>query len=143
MEKWIVALTNYSIAPTLMKDYPEVESYTRFLGGRQEMQIEVNEKIFKSDNIWYTDSTVFDIFTYNLILGDKKEALKAPNSIVLTEELSMRLFGKKDVIGKQFRLNNSMLTVQGIIETPPHNSENPYKWAHINEHTPSKISPIV
>jgi len=118
-----IAVTNYALAPTLKKDYPEVESYARFMGGRQERELEVDQKIFKSDNIWYTDSAVFDIFTYKMILGDKNEALKTPNSIVITEELSMRLFGKTDVIGQQLRSNNAMLTVQGVIENPPHNSE--------------------
>lgn len=118
-------VTNMAVGPTLKQDYPEVESYTRFYGNQQEMEIEVNKTLFKSDNLWFTDSTVFDVFSYDMVAGNPTSALKAPNSIVLTTTLAKKLFGKTNVVGEQIRLNNSMLTVQGVINDPPKNSEIP------------------
>ena len=120
-----VAVTNYALAPTLLKDYPEVEAYARFFGGQQEVEMEVDKKIFNFDNMWITDSTVFDVFTYDMLIGDPSTALTAPNSIVLTKRVAKQLFGKTDVLGEQFRTNNSMVTVTGIIADPPNNSEIP------------------
>ncbi len=120
-----VAVTNYALAPTLLKDYPEVKSYARFFGGQQENEIEVNNEIFNIDNLWITDSTVFEVFTYDMIIGDPTTALAAPNSIVLTEQLAERLFGRTDVVGEEFRTNNSILSVTGVIANPPSNSEIP------------------
>src|SRR5690606_34210451 len=118
-------VTNMAVGPTLKQDYPEVESYTRFYGNQQEMEIEINKTLFKSDNLWFTDSTVFDVFSYDMVAGNPTSALKAPNSIVLTTTLAKKLFGKTNVVGEQLRLNNIMVTVQGIINDPPKNSEIP------------------
>jgi putative ABC transport system permease protein len=35
-----------------------------------------------------------------MISGDKKTALKEPNSIIINEDLAKRLFNKTDVLGK-------------------------------------------
>lgn len=122
-----VAVTNMALAPTLKQDYPEVSSYARFYGAQQEFELEVEKQRFRSDNIWFTDSTVFEVFSYELISGDSKTALAAPNSIVLTSTLAKKLFGSVDVGGKQVRMNNTMLTVCGVMKDIPANSEIPVK----------------
>lgn len=119
------ALTNMALAPTLKKDYPEVEAYARFFGGNQEIEVSVDHEVFSESNIWFTDSSVFDVFTYDFARGDKSTSLINPNSIVLTNSTASKLFGHKDCIGKGVKVNNTILTVTGVIKDPPYNSEIP------------------
>lgn len=118
-----VGLTNYALGPTLKKDYPEVESYTRFYGGRGQMELSVDELKYSETNIWFTDSTVFDVFTYEFIAGDGSTALKDPFSIVIVESLAHKLFGSTDCIDEKIKVNNSFVTIKGVIKDPPKNSE--------------------
>ncbi|MBE9492208.1 MAG: ABC transporter permease, partial [Bacteroidetes bacterium] len=65
----------------------------------------------------FTDSTVFDIFSFSFISGNVKTALNTPFSIVLTESMSKKIFNDKNPIGKVVQVENSMdYTVTGVIE---------------------------
>lgn len=120
-----IALTNYALAPTLKKDYPEVESYVRFFGGSQEAELSVDKTIYKETNMWFTDSTAFEVFSYDFIGGDDESALKNPNSIVINESIAMKLFGNANCVGESVKFNNQLLTVTGVIKDIPNNSEIP------------------
>ena len=58
------------------------------------------------DNLFYesdgllADSTLFDVFTYELKEGYPKKALVQPNSIVLSENLAHKLFGEEAALNK-------------------------------------------
>ena len=120
-----VAVTNMALAPTLKKDYPEVEAYARFFGGRGELELTANDQVFNESNFWFTDSLVFDVFTYDFIAGDEETALDGPNSIVLIKSMAQKLYGGIDCVGQELKMNNSFLTVKGVVEDPPGNSEIP------------------
>ncbi len=48
----------------------------------------------------YADSTFFDIFSFDLTEGNAKTALVNPYSIIITKQLSEKLFGKENPVGK-------------------------------------------
>ncbi|MDX1446758.1 ABC transporter permease [Lishizhenia sp.] len=121
------AVTNLAVGPTLKRDYPIVENYVRFFGGNGEVELMVDNTVYKTNNIRFTDSTLFDVFTYQFIQGDSKDALTAPNTVVLTESLAKKVFGTTDVVNKQLKMNNSMLRVTGVIEDVKPNSEIQFK----------------
>ncbi|MEZ4722781.1 MAG: FtsX-like permease family protein [Flavobacteriales bacterium] len=121
----VTALSNYGAGPTLTNDYPEVENYVRFRGGNGEVQLMIDDKVFPETNIWLTDSTVFDVMSYNLLVGEKRTALVAPQTIVLTQSLKEKLFGSEDALGKQVKVNNTMATVTGVMADLPKNSDMP------------------
>lgn len=121
------ALTDLPTGPTVLQEYPEVENYVRFrtAGGAAGSELSYNEKVINLQNTWFTDSTLFDVFTYDVISGDPATALTAPRSIVLTKTSADLFFGDEDPMGKQMKANNSFLTVTAIIADPPSNSEIP------------------
>lgn len=94
---------------------PEVESYTRIYNSGGIINKNTGDK-YKL-NYLLADSTFFNIFSFNLIEGDKNTALKTENSIVLSKEFAKKLFGNESPIGKQVFINSEIpCTVSGIVD---------------------------
>lgn len=109
------------IAPKMAEDYPQVQAYTRLAGLNgvytHETMLEFEQTFVKSDQAFYADSSFFQVFDYQLIEGDPQTALKAPNSIVLSEQMAQNLFGSAEAIGKVVSVDNSdKMTVTGIMQ---------------------------
>jgi len=67
---------------------------------------------------FYADSSFFDLFSFELVKGNPKTALKDPASIVLTRESARKIFGQEDPIGKFItNLDDRDYRVTGIIES--------------------------
>ncbi|MET2985356.1 ABC transporter permease [Aureibaculum conchae] len=66
----------------------------------------------------------FNIFSFNLIQGDKKEVIADPNSIVISKDLALKLFGTtENVIGSSIEYEKKrQFQVSGIFEGTPTNS---------------------
>jgi putative ABC transport system permease protein len=72
----------------------------------------------------YADSSVFNVFTFPLVNGNPKTALKEPFTIVLSESTAAKIFGKTNPVGKFVRYNNEFsLLITGIVKDPPENSQ--------------------
>jgi putative ABC transport system permease protein len=67
----------------------------------------------------WADGSVFNLFTFPLLKGDAKTALKEPYSIVLTEKTANRLFGKADVINQVIHLDSADYRVTGVMRNIP------------------------
>lgn len=118
------ALTSFPVGPTFTADYPEIESFVRFMGMGNEMTITIDEKIFRETNFWLTDTGLFDVMSFKLLQGDQKTALQAPKSIILTEELATKYYGSpEEAVGKKIQVGITEYDVTGVIENSPSNSE--------------------
>jgi len=110
------------MGPTFKQYFPEVEEYVRFITAHKQ-QITYQDKNFYEENIAYTDSTLFNVFTYELVKGDPKKALTQPFSAVLNETLAHKYFGDEDPIGKIIKVDERHpFTVTAIIKDIPSNS---------------------
>ena len=108
---------------TMKEKYPAVENYVRFFPNGT-TTFRRGEQRFAEEDIYGTDSTVFDIFTYNFLAGDPKTALDAPGSIVLTQKLAQKFFGSTDALGQTLRTNDTTsYNVTGVMEDVPKNSQ--------------------
>ncbi len=58
------------------------------------------QKEYYEEDFYYADSTVFDIFTHRVLMGDAKHCLVEPNSVVMTESTAKRYFGKQEAMGE-------------------------------------------
>ena len=107
---------------TMKETYPTVENYVRFFPNGT-TTFRQGEKRFSEEDIYATDSTVFDIFTYTFLAGDPKTALNAPGSIVLTHQMAQKFFGTSEALGQTLRTNDTTsYNVTGVIEDVPKNS---------------------
>ena len=115
-------LTQAPLAPTLKKDYPEVEESARFMN-RERTLFKNGENNFYETKIYYADSTVFNIFSYKFVEGNAAHALTEPFSIVISKTLADKYFGKdKPAVGKTLRTVYDVYKVTGVIEDVPKNS---------------------
>jgi len=99
----------------LVTELPEVEDMTRFYFWHQPT-LTFKESAFNVDNFAFADSTILNIFTFDFIHGNPSDALKNPFSIVLTESISNKLFGKENPVGKEILMDNeNAYTVTAVI----------------------------
>ncbi|MCU0455439.1 MAG: ABC transporter permease [Bacteroidales bacterium] len=116
---WNVA--QVPMGPQVVQDYPEVQSFVRFINmPRALYKFEDKENI--EENFFYADSTLFDIFSYKVLKGEVRSAVKDPGKIVLTETIASRYFGDADPTGKILTTGNTTFEVTGVIEDVPSNS---------------------
>lgn len=117
------ALTSMVMAPTFTEEIPEIENYVRFDVYTQSLIWNDTDR-YVEDHFLFADSTIFDIFSINLVKGDAATALSRPNSIVITEEKARTYFGETDPLGLPLHVNNdsNFYYVTGVIEALPENS---------------------
>ena len=66
------------------------------------------------------EAEFLDIFDLPFVAGDAKDALRQPNSAVLTQDAASRLFGDASPLGKTITLGNVLdVTVTGVIGPIP------------------------
>jgi len=77
------AIVPIPLAPALKLEYPEIEEFVRF-DNVDNVLIKVGDKEFYEDNFYFTDSTIFEVFSHELVIGNKEGCLTEPNTAVLT-----------------------------------------------------------
>ncbi|WP_313790950.1 ABC transporter permease [Allomuricauda sp. SCSIO 65647] len=84
----------------------------------------------------------FNIFSYGLRYGDKNQLLEDPNSIVISKELAVKLFGTaKNVVGQAITYEQDRLfTVSGIFDGTPSNSTIQFDFA-LSSHAYKDVPP--
>ncbi len=114
------AATPYPLCEEL-KNYSEVKRATKVSGENYAGLMVGEHKVNKPGR--YVDADFLEMFSFPLIKGNIKTALKEPNSIILTESLALALFNSEDPIGKMVRINNQFdVQVTGIMKDVPTNS---------------------
>ena len=92
------------LAKALYDQYPKlVANYYRFDGISS--NVSKGDKHFR-ENFQIGDSTLLNMFGFALLYGNKKTAFADPYSVVITEEMAMKYFGKMDVIGETVSIEN-------------------------------------
>lgn len=126
------------MAAALKKDFPEVEYSARLLKfpGQDRMLLRYegandNKQFFETDG-YYVDKDFFQIFSYNLVKGDRNNALSEPNSIVISTDIATKLFGNTDPLGKQVKVGLSfgefVYTVKGVFDNGNNKSHIPARF---------------
>lgn len=99
--------TSAPAANTLQQDYPEIEATVRFRGSGSYLvkTEEGNENIKENDVIW-TDSTFFKIFSVKVLEGNPNTALKEPASVAISKKMANKYFPGESPLGKSLILDN-------------------------------------
>lgn len=146
------ATTFYGVGTFLKQHFPEVEHVTRFYKwpASTGILIMADNKIYNERNYVFADQGFFKVFPSLLWLGDESTCLSNPNSIVISKNLALKIFGTFDVVGKTVRnldRHRQELMVTGVMPDLPHNSNFDLdvvrprdwipdaQWEFFNDHT--------
>jgi putative ABC transport system permease protein len=118
-----IAQTPPAFGPALANEDPGIEASARINADGGGTLI-AGEKKLDIGDIFFADPSIFTVFSFPLIAGDKDNALTRPNSIVLTKTLAERLFGNADeALHNTITIqNDGPVEVTGVIEDRPINS---------------------
>jgi predicted permease len=109
------------LAPALVAEVPEVQKAVK-ITWEEEHLLTVGEKAHKEKGR-FSSPDLFQIFTFPLRHGDARTAITGPTSIVISEKVALKLFGKTDVLGRTIRLDNEEdRQVSGVMVDLPETS---------------------
>lgn len=116
------AIVPIPMGPALKTEFPEVEEFVRLTNVGNTL-FRSGEKEYYEENFYLCDSTVFDVFSYNFILGEPENSLTEPKTMVLTESIADKYFGSENPMG-QIIISGSGTSykVTGVIQDLPGNS---------------------
>jgi len=107
-------------AKYLKNEVPEVEQAVRMdpTNGVTIVQVEGAENAtpYAEDSGYWVDPGFFNVLSFHFLQGDRKTAFTAPNTIVLSQSLAKKLFGKVYPVGKTIMESGSIYTVTGVFK---------------------------
>jgi len=134
-EIWTWNSTPKIMAPTIKKDYPEVESVSRY-NYDDTFLFSVGDKRMKATGT-IVDPDFLSIFSFPLVEGSIETVLEGVNAVVITETFAKKLFGDDPAMGKIVKVNNAdAFKVTGILKDLPNNTGFNFEflmpWAYAN-----------
>jgi ABC-type antimicrobial peptide transport system permease subunit len=79
-------------------------------------------RIFDGNKVATVDSGFFNMFSFQLLKGNRAALFPNINSVVLTKSTAQKLFGDDDAIGKTIIFNKTDFTITGVLKDFPGNS---------------------
>lgn len=117
-----------ALVPALRSYFPELENVSQ-TWYNEEGLVKVGEQRYKEKSFAFADKELISIFDYTWLAGSAKSALADPNSIVLTESIAQKYFGKQEALGQVINLNNQHnLKVTGVVKDIPGNTHFPFNF---------------
>jgi putative ABC transport system permease protein len=102
-------------------NFPQVEDFVKIVGSGSVLAIN-NERKIVLEKSYFATPSFFNVFSYPLISGDPKTALKEVYSVVITETVAKKLFGTADAVGKTFKYDVNVMKVTGVMKDYPDNT---------------------
>jgi len=123
---WQSATSYPAFGPTLKKDFPEVEDFCRLIDANLLLSNDERNIKFNEEKGYYADPSFLSMFNIQLLKGNPKTALDAPDKILLSERTAKKYFGNEDPLGKRLTDRDPDYTrtfeVTGVFKEFPSNS---------------------
>jgi putative ABC transport system permease protein len=120
---WTTGSTNSIIGDVFSREIPGIQQFVRING--QAITVKMNKDVFTESSL-FVDDNFFTVFTFPLLEGNKKTALKDPNSVVLSKNMAKKYFGTEDAVGEimQIKMNGEFenFMVTAVTKNSPQNS---------------------
>lgn len=133
------------MADALKEKIPGVEITCRLKSNP--VWIGLKDELFQ-EHVGFVDSTFFQMFTYEILAGDRVNPLSEIKSIVLTESVALKIFkdsveNLNDIIGKSIEFPErppfNLYTVTAIIADPPENTS--FRWSVLIPYVNARVYP--
>ena len=123
---WKSATVYPAFGPTMNKDFPEVEDFCRLIDADLLLSNDEKNVKFSEDKGYYADPSFLSMFNVQLIKGNPKTALDAPDKLLLSEKTAKKYFGNDEPLGKKLVYRDPNFTrtleVTGVFKEFPSNS---------------------
>ncbi|MBN1252011.1 MAG: ABC transporter permease [Bacteroidales bacterium] len=109
----------YPLGPKLLEEYPQyIENSVRFFNLQKSMfTVSYKDKTFNEKRFFYADSSVFDIFDFEIVKRKKNANFNDEFTIIITESTAEKYFEDTDPIGKKLKIDNYFeFEVIGVIK---------------------------
>ncbi len=133
--RWTEAMQNESasgdvympmpLGPAMKEDLPDVKEFVRFRESWGDNFVRSGDEVVRLP-ISFADPSFFNVFSFQVVAGNRSNPLKELNSMVISEKTSKRLFGNESAIGKtlQIKLEDTFepFIISAVAKDPPPNS---------------------
>lgn len=117
------ARTPGAVAVSLNHYFPEVAATVRMRATRAIWLMQHGDRAFYEDEVYWTEPSLFDVFTIPLLKGNPETALEGNNKAVISESMARKYFGDKDPMGQVLRADKIFsFTVTGVMADFPTHS---------------------
>ncbi len=122
--------TSGQMALSLVEEMPEVEYATTVLTPVENITLSIPDKNLKA-NGQYVSKDYFNIFSYPVIEGHKDNIWSKSRSMMVSEDLALKLFGTtKDIIGESVAFNQEeSYHISGVYKIPSSQSSFQFDFA--------------
>jgi len=117
-----VAFANTAFVYKLRDELGEIENIA-CVSKSMSYQVKYGDQIFREDDVRFSTQNVFNVFSYRIIKGDTEKMLTEPNTVVLTETLSKKLFDERNPLGEPVSFDDKVYSVVGVIKDLPVNTD--------------------
>ena len=119
-----IGITTPTVGETFAAEIPEVKQFVRINGESVTIKKKNNDVL--TEQCMFVDNNFFTVFSFHLVEGNKRTALKDPHSVVLSKKTAIKYFGTDDAVGETLQIKKGdefeNYTVSAIAENPPQNS---------------------
>ena len=127
-QEMVIPTSPVPMGKTVVEELPEAIQFVRIQNPNQFL-IQYGENRFNEDRFLFADSSIFQIFTIPMMMGDPATALTKPHSIVITEDTAARYFGTENPLGKSLIMEDGTeYLVTGVVENAPRQSHIEYDF---------------
>lgn len=117
-----LAVSSDPMGPTLKKDFPEVETFTRIYASSGSKLIKKGSEFITEERLFHADSTFFQVFPLPLVVGNANTALIEPNTVVISETGARKYFGTTEVMGKIIEADKTNYKITAVMKDVPRNT---------------------
>ena len=113
----------FAVGKSFKDAIPEIENYVNVVKNNNVVAT-INNQPLKIEKVFFAGNSFFSIFTYPLLEGDIKTALKEPNTTAISASTAMAIFGNTNVVGKTIKLNGKdNYVVTAVYKDAPVNTQ--------------------
>ena len=99
-----------------------IEKFARLQTYMGERNISIDNQIFVADKFLFGDPEILDIFDFEFMLGNPKNALSKPFNIIISQQTAQKYFGSTDPLGKTISFDNHDFTITAVVKDLPDQS---------------------
>ncbi|HEX6430104.1 MAG TPA: ABC transporter permease [Niastella sp.] len=115
-----IAGVAWNISERAKKEFPAVEDACRLtiLGRSPVFNADYSKTFYEDFNA--ADAAFLRFFDFPLVQGDRRTALQAPYSVIVSDDMALKLFGRKEVVGKLIHTDRDgkPYTITAVVHVP-------------------------